>query len=131
MLLPELREMLEQGSVILFEDRYPKIVKYDYTTVIASYRGDLLYEKKIRPAIIVSRGTDYYGNRLVVPMTSRENPHVNLVQLNEWQSHGRAALSYAKLNDIKTITDREIKGVIGTVSENDLARVLVGIHSII
>lgn len=131
MQLPELRESLEQGTVILYEDRYPKLIKYDYTTVIATYHHDYIFERKIRPAIVASRGTDSYGNRLIVPMTSKNNPRVNLVELREWDSHGNHESSYAKLNDVKTISESEIKGVVGELSENDLARVLLGIHDMI
>lgn len=131
MLLPQLREHIGQGTVILYEDRFPKIVKYDYTTVIASYRGDLLFEKKVRPAIIVSKSTDGYGNRVIVPLTARDNPYAQQVELLDWESHGVARKSYAKINDLKTITDRDITAVLGQSTDSDLSRVLVRVYSLL
>lgn len=121
--------IVEQGTIILYEDRFPKVVKYDYTSTIASYRGDLLFEKKNRPAIVLSKETDVYGNWLIAPLSTKDNPYTNIVPLLDWEGRLNQK-SFVKLNDIKTVDRSTLLNVIGKVSETDLARILVNVYKI-
>lgn len=121
-----------QGSVIIYEDRFPRIYRLeDNTKVMATVENNaFVYDMKRRPAIIISKGTDIYTNRLIIPLTSKNNPHTSQVVLEDWKGYNDAT-SYAKLNDIKTIQDSDIVKVIGTLSESDLARVMFNVYKMI
>lgn len=126
-------EEVVQGSVIIYEDRFPRIYELEDRTKVKATLGmdAYIYDTKRRPAIVISKGTDVYKNRLIVPLTSRTNSATIQVALNDWTNERTNESSYAKLNDIKTIQDDDIVRVIGSLTDDDLARVMFNVYKMI
>lgn len=120
-----------QGTIVLFDDRFPKIVDYGITKEIKRFQGDLLYETKRRPAVVISKEADYYGNRLIIPLTGRPNLNTPTAELKDWiNPHYPDRRSYAKVYDTKVVESKDIVRILGYVTEDDLARILLKFYNI-
>jgi len=126
-------EEVVQGSVIIYEDRFPRIYELEDRTKVKATLGmdAYIYDTKRRPAIVISKGTDVYKNRLIIPLSSRNNPNTTQIPLLDWTNERTNESSFAKLNDIKTIQDEDFVRVIGKLSDDDLARVMFNVYKMI
>lgn len=120
-----------QGTIILYEDRFPKIIDYGITKEIKRFQGDYLYEVKRRPAVVISKEADYYGNRVIIPLTGRANMNTPNAELKDWINPLHPdRRSYAKVYDTKVVQSKDIIRILGYLTEDDLARVLFKFNNI-